>query len=138
MDMARIFVFQLFPALLATVIPASVSSQTGQPTVAAAPATFYAIIYREGPAWKTGQPMQKQALGEHLRYYRRGLEEGRVFAAGGLLAIDGGLAILRVSNLDEAKAFLAADPAVLTGILVGEAYAWTTPFVSKEPLNFAD
>jgi uncharacterized protein YciI len=105
--------------------------------VAAKPATphLFAVIYRQGPNWKAGQPMQKQALAEHAEYYRRAMEEGRVFAGGGLVAMNGGLAILRMSNLDEARAFLAADPALLNGTFIGEVHAWNPRFVAEGPLR---
>lgn len=107
------------------------------PEVAVRPAStgLFVVIYRQGPGWKAERPMQGQALGGHLRYYRRGIEDGRVFAAGGLLAINGGLAILRAATLAEARAFVTADPAVLKGTLAGEVHAWTASFVSREPLR---
>lgn len=112
------------------------SPQQGK-TPAAAPTTtqLFAVIYRQGPKWKAGQPMQKQALRGHAEYYARAMEEGRVFAGGALVAVNGGLAILRMSNLDDAKAFLAADPALLNGTFVGELHAWTPRFVAEGPLR---
>jgi uncharacterized protein YciI len=96
---------------------------------------FFAVIYRPGPSWKTGQPMSKQKLGDHLEYYRRALAEGRVFAGGGLIAINGGLAILKMSNLEEAQAFLPADPAILNGTFAGEVHAWMPVVLSNNRLK---
>ncbi|MBA3677154.1 MAG: hypothetical protein H0W74_07085 [Sphingosinicella sp.] len=118
---------------LAWVRPAYAQENATAPAQAG-PALF-AILYRPGPGWKAGLPMQKQALREHAQYYQTALRQGRVFAGGALAKIDGGLAILRMSSLDEAEAFLAADPALLNGTFVGEVHAWTPRFVADGPLK---
>lgn len=106
-------------------------------SIAPAPAGpgLFAILYRPGPKWKVGQPMHKQALRGHAEYYERALQQGRLFAGGALPRIDGGLAILKMSSLEEAKAFLAADPALLNGTFVGEVHAWAPRFVADGPLT---
>ncbi len=106
-----------------------------EPTSRSEAGNLFAIIYRQGPNWKAGLPMHKQALREHLEYHRRALSAGRAYAGGGLMDINGGLAILRMSSLDEAKAFLAADPAVLNGTFVGEVHPWTLGYSAEGPLK---
>lgn len=96
---------------------------------------LFAVIYRPGKGWKPGQPMSRQDLGGHLRYYRQGLADGRVFAGGGLMAINGGLAILTMTSLPQAEAFLAADPAILNGTFSGEVHVWTPAVMSSEQLK---
>lgn len=95
---------------------------------------LFAVIYRPGPAWRPGVPMAGQTLLDHLRYYRRAASEGRVFAGGALPAIDGGLAILVMPSLEEARAFLAADPAIVNGTFVGEVNLWSPAVRSDRPL----
>ena len=52
---------------------------------------LFAVIYHQGPNWKAELPMEKQALREHFKHYSRAAKEGRVFAAGWLVDIKGGL-----------------------------------------------
>lgn len=119
--------------------PSSAQSPDKRTASVPNPATskLFAIVYRQGPKWKTGLPMGKQALTEHFYYYQQALKEGRLFAGGALPAINGGLAILKMSSIDEAKAFLAADPALLNGTFLGEVHAWTPnpKLVTNEPLK---
>lgn len=130
--------------LVATILSASAmavpavaetQSKAAEPAPQSKPGNLFAVIYRQGPNWKAGLPMQKQALGEHREYYLRALKEDGVFAGGGLMDINGGLAILRMSSLEEAKAFLAADPAMLNGTFVGEVHAWKLGLVAEGPLK---
>ncbi len=120
---------------LAWVRPAYARENAVASVPAQAGTALFAIFYRPGPRWKAGLPMRKQALREHAEYYRAALGRGQVFAGGALAKIDGGLAILRMSSLDEAEAFLAADPALLNGTFVGEVHAWTPRFVADGPLK---
>ena len=84
----------------------------------------FAIIYRPGPNWQAGLPMERQDLGAHLAYYRLGVAQGRVFAGGALPSVDGGLAILTASSLADAEAFLELDPAVVKGVFVAQLFEW--------------
>lgn len=101
---------------------------------AAAPVVVYVISYRTGPSWKPGKPMAEQAIGPHGAYMRRLFDEGRMLAAGPTLDIDGGVVLLRAASLDEAQAVMAADPAVTSGLFVGEVRAWRPAFSSGEPV----
>jgi uncharacterized protein YciI len=60
--------------------------------------------------------------------------EGRLFAGGGSVGADGGLAIVLAADIEEARAVLAADPAVVSGIFVGELRQWRPRFRSDDPL----
>lgn len=103
-------------------------------TPAARSSQLYVFLYRAGPAWKTGQPMEKQALGPHAAYIKRLLDEGRLVGGGRFEELDGGMAIVRAASNDEAQAMLAADPAVTSGVFAAELRAWTPRFRSPEPL----
>lgn len=96
---------------------------------------LFAVIYRPGRNWRPGLPMNRQDLGPHLRYYRQGLTDGHVLAGGGLLAMNGGLAILTMASLADAEAFLASDPAIVSGVFSGEVHAWTPAVMSTELLS---
>lgn len=110
-------------------------AQPANPPTAPAPATtVYVITYKAGPTWKAGVPMSKQAIGSHAAYMRKLYAEGRMYAAGPTLDIDGGVVLLRAADLAEARALMAADPAVTTGLFVGEVREWRLAFSSGEPL----
>lgn len=101
---------------------------------AAAPRQLFLFLYRPGPAWRAGRPMREQDLRAHGAYHARLLAEGRGFAGGGYVGEDGGLAIVRAAGLDEARAMLAADPAIVNGVFVAELRQWAPRFHNAQPL----
>jgi uncharacterized protein YciI len=117
-------------ALLA--VPACASAQTQ----AAAPAAqqLFLFQYSPGPAWRADVPMREQGLGPHGAYMRQLQSEGRLFAGGGYASDDGGMAIVTAANEAEARAILAADPAIVSGIFVAEFRHWQVRFRSGGPL----
>ena len=128
----------LLAGLLAA-LPVSAPAQEPAPaaTEPQAPARsveLFVVIYRPGPAWQAGRPMSEQSLLPHGRYYRGLLDAGSVQAGGGFVDSDGGLAILRAADLAEARAIVAADPAVTSGIFVAELEHWRPRFLSPDPL----
>ncbi len=120
----------LFLALLLAGAPA-----LAQPEPApAAPRQLYLFLYRPGPAWRAGVPMRQQDLRDHAAYHGRLLREGRSFAGGGYVGENGGLAIVRAAGLEEARAMLAADPAIRNGVFVAELRQWAPRFHNDGPL----
>lgn len=95
---------------------------------------LYLFQYAPGPAWRAGVPMREQGLGSHGAYMQQLRNEGRLFAGGGYASDDGGMAIVMCANIDEARAILAADPAITSGIFVAELRHWRPRFRSDEPL----
>jgi uncharacterized protein len=96
--------------------------------VAAPDQPLFTVIYRPGPAWKPGLPMAQQDLRAHGGYYARLTAEGRVVAAGGWHGADGGMAVLRCADAEEAGRLLAADPAIASGVFQGELRRWSPRF----------
>lgn len=96
--------------------------------VAAPEQPLFAFIYRPGPAWKPGLPMAQQDLRAHGGYIARLAAEGRVVAAGGWSGADGGMAVLRAADADEAQRLLAADPAITGGVFQAELRRWSPRF----------
>ena len=95
---------------------------------------MYAIVYRAGPSWRPGVPMEQQGLREHF-YYLRDLHARGVILLAGPLGADGGLVLLRASDQAEADRLMAADPAVIAGLFVGEARPFVTRFASDPPIT---
>lgn len=85
----------------------------------------FVITYKPGPAWQAGVPMNRQALGPHAAYWTRLAREGRAIGAGPFTDMDGGIAMISAANFTEAQAIVAADPAVTSGVFVGEVHGWS-------------
>ncbi|WP_129792921.1 YciI family protein [Sphingosinicella sp. CPCC 101087] len=126
--------------LLAACLFASSASAASEPAEVAPEATaataseLFVVIYRPGPAWQTGRPMNEQGLLPHGRYMRGLLDAGSLFAGGGFVGSDGGMAVLRAADLEAARAMVSVDPAVTSGIFVAEVEHWRPRFQSPEPL----
>jgi uncharacterized protein len=99
-----------------------------------APQHLFLFQYSPGPAWRAGVPMRQQGLGSHGAYMQRLQDEGRLFAGGGYVGEDGGMAIVSAASLEEARAMLAADPAITSGIFVAELRQWLPRFRSEQAL----
>lgn len=100
--------------------------------------TLFAFIYRPGPAWIEGKPMQEQALGPHVEFMQRLQDEGRLLVAGPLLETNGGIAVVRAKDKREADGLLAGDPAVTSGIFLADAHSWYLAFGAGTPVGAAN
>jgi uncharacterized protein YciI len=97
--------------------------ETGRPSEATTKAT-YLVIYRPGPTWLTGKSVMEQPLKEHGKYMLSLYIKGSMRLAGPLTDNAGGAVLLEVSDEAEAKAIVAEDPAVKSGIFVYELHPW--------------
>ena len=124
-------------ALLIAAFPApSLAAQTASQATQA-PSTarkLFVFVYRPGPNWAHGLPMAKQNLRPHGVYFADLLRTGRVFAGGGFVGRDGGMAIVRAADLDEARAMLEADPAISGGIFAADLHEWSPRFHTRDAL----
>lgn len=68
-----------------------------------------------------------------MLYMQSLADAGKLFAGGRIMTSDGGMAIVTAANLDEAKAMLAADPAVTGGVFTGELQHWVPRFRTDSP-----
>ena len=84
----------------------------------------YLVIYRPGPAWLTGKSVMEQPLKEHGKYMLSLYIKGSMRLAGPFTDNAGGGVLLEVSDEAEARAIVANDPAVKSGILVYEMHPW--------------
>jgi hypothetical protein len=60
--------------------------------------------------------------------------EGSLFAGGGWVGADGGMALLLATDADAARAMLAGDPAIESGVFVAEMRQWRPRFRTDRPL----
>src|SRR4030095_13647963 len=85
---------------------------------------FWCAPARPAPPWRAAQPLAKQPLKEHGRYmldlYRRGLLQ----LAGPFGDDSGGALVFRAPSEREARAIVAADPAVVDGVFRYELRPW--------------
>lgn len=84
----------------------------------------YLVIYRPGPAWIPGKPLKEQPLKEHGKYMLSLYKSGILKFAGGFRDNAGGAAAFEAENEDEAKAIVAADPAVISKVFLYELHPW--------------
>ncbi|HEY2568241.1 MAG TPA: YciI family protein [Candidatus Udaeobacter sp.] len=84
----------------------------------------YLVIYRPGPAWVAGKPVEEQPLKEHGKYMLSLYVKGSMKLAGPLTDNAGGAVLLAVANESEAKSIVMEDPAVKNGIFVYEMHPW--------------
>jgi uncharacterized protein YciI len=103
--------------------PAQSLAETVSPPQTTTKAT-YLVLYRPGPAWLTGKSVTEQPLKEHGKYMLCLYIKGSMRLAGPLTDNAGGAVLLEVSDEAEAKAIVANDPAVKSGIFVYEMHPW--------------
>lgn len=58
--------------------------------------SLFVILYKQGPAWKEGVPMEQQdAMGAHYRYMKQLFDAGTIVDAGPTLDEPGGMVLLK-------------------------------------------
>jgi uncharacterized protein YciI len=113
----------LLPSLAPIYSLAQSLTATVNPHETATKAT-YLVLYRPGPAWLTGKSVMEQPLKEHGKYMLSLYIKGSMKLAGPLTDNAGGAVLLEVSGEAEAKAIVANDPAVKSGVFVCEMHPW--------------
>jgi uncharacterized protein YciI len=89
----------------------------------------YVVIHKPGPKWQYGvEYRQQEGVGEHVQYYLKLHELGKLQLGGPFLVPDvGGMMITtKEVSQEEIEVFAAADPAVRSGLLVYEVHPWMT------------
>lgn len=133
----RIMHTALAAILLTGTIGASAAPMVLQQATAQAARPLFAIVYRAGPAWKPGVPMQEQELRDHF-YYVKALHERGDIVYAGAMGPDAGLMIFHAADQAAAETLMANDPAVKTGILLGDVRRYTPLFVGTGAASAAN
>ena len=122
---------------LAAMLALTVALAGAAPAIAqtAAETPLYLVVYKPGPAWLPGKPMNQQKLAPHAAYIRKLTAEGKVVAGGPWVGSDGGMAIVRAASAEDARAILAADPAITGGVFTAELQTWNPLIDSGKPLR---
>ena len=113
----------LVVALAPTLYSLLSSAVTDAQQLAVVNRTFL-VIYRPGPAWLSGKPVTEQPLKEHGKYMLSLYISGSMKLAGPLTDNAGGAVLLDVADESKAKAIVAEDPAVKSGIFIYELHPW--------------
>lgn len=96
---------------------------------------FQMALLRKGPKWAEAQtPESQKILHQHLVNILALLNSGKAVIAGpfGDDTDLGGIFILRASSVEEAKAWVGADPAVKAGLYVTEMHPWWSEDIFKK------
>lgn len=105
--------------LLALVsLPAAAQSAAGSETAASAPAAakplLFAVEFRIGANWNTSlSPGQQAFMREHSANLKKLRDDGRIRF--GARYGEVGLMVLEAASIEEARAWIEADPAVKSG-----------------------
>lgn len=87
----------------------------------------FVVFHRPGPRWDPGRSLFEQdGVREHVAHYRTLLAEGKLAYGGPFVDGAGGGMMVPAAGVphDEIQRFAAADPAVLSGLLVAEVRPW--------------
>ena len=90
--------------------------------------TVFCVLYSPGPAWSAGLPASAQDLAHHAGYMRQLLKGGVLRCAGPYVGKDGGLAVIEAVDRPGAERIVAADPAVVQGVMRAEVVQWHVLF----------
>lgn len=100
------------------------------------PRATWLVVYRPGPSWVAGKPLAEQPLKEHGRYMIELYGKGVLKMAGPFLDHSGGALVFEAASEADAKAVVAADPAVANGIMIGDLRPWRIvdwePYLKKK------
>jgi len=86
---------------------------------------FLILLHGSRPTLlKDMTPQEGEIVGAHFAYLKKALADGKLFMAGRCENQPLGIAVIDVSDEAEAKAFLAADPAIQKGVFKGEVHPY--------------
>ncbi len=95
--------------------PVSVPAAASSPSAAAPVLRLFAVEIRTGPQWNSALPPNQQPLmREHSANLRRLREEGRIRV--GARYGEVGLIVVEAATIEEARAWIDADPAMRAGV----------------------
>jgi len=93
------------------------------------PKQFYVLFHSPGPGWDPEKGFEDQAgIYEHVGFLRGLFEDGTLRMGGPFLDNSGGMAVLKVSSLDEARRIGESDPTVKSGLLTVTPRPWMAAF----------
>lgn len=100
----------------------------------------FAVIYSPGPNYNVALPRQQQPVGDHRAYIGRLRQQGTLIQGGPFPDNEEGIdpthgtPVLLVKDQAAALALVAADPAVVSGVLQAQVQPWSIKFGLILPL----
>jgi uncharacterized protein len=101
--------------------------------VAGSATPSFLCVYRPGPQWLRGKPLEEQPLREHGRYMLELYRRGVMRLAGRFADGSGGAMLFGAQDAASAQAIVAADPAVVAQTFTFELRQWS--FVDWEAMS---
>jgi uncharacterized protein YciI len=119
--------------LVAACVTASTPKETPMPSPAksqeAPPETVFAVRFHPGLKWVAGAAAFDQPeIMKHVANLKAWDAAGKLYLGGPYLDSSGGMAVLRVASMDEAKGLAESDPCVLSGLMTTEVHPWLLAF----------
>jgi uncharacterized protein YciI len=115
-------------ALMLSLVLVTVLASTGSPVRQArggpAMKSTYLALYRPGPHWVAGKPIREQPPKEHGKYLLDLYARGAMKFAGPFDDNTGAAVVVEAADEAEARALIAADPAIKSGIFSFELHPW--------------
>ena len=93
------------------------------------PSIRYVVFHKPGPKWQSGVDFREQdGVREHVEHYLKFHAQGKLELGGPFLVQDAGGMMVATKDVSQAEleSFAAADPAVLSGLLLYEIRPWLT------------
>jgi uncharacterized protein YciI len=88
--------------------------------------SYFMLEYGPGRSWVPGRSPLEQDLGPHFEYVAAKQKEGQLLAAGPIAGTDHGRYLVSAPSREGLDAYVAADPAVRSGVLaLVSARPWT-------------
>jgi uncharacterized protein len=92
--------------------------------------SLFAVIYRPGPLWVAGVPLQGQdGIARHIDFLSEQLSKGKLIFAGPFLDDTGGVAIFDVPTSEELTSLLAQDETIARQLMSYDSHPCALPFM---------
>jgi uncharacterized protein YciI len=85
---------------------------------------YYVFIYRPGPNWLHGKPINEQPLTGHFEYMSHLQKEGILILGGGFLDNTGAMGIFLSEDIEHAQDIVSADPVVRDKIVTATVHPY--------------
>ena len=90
---------------------------------------MFVVILTYGPAWQTGKTVTEQPFfREHVKYMQQVFAARQLLMGGAFLDNQGGLGILDVASVAQAREIVAHDPFVLARVVEPHLHPWHAYF----------
>jgi uncharacterized protein YciI len=122
--MPKMRVYWFAAMMLGLAIMPQEARSVAQPVDRSKTDSTYLVVFRPGPSWREGRPIGEQPLGAHGQYMLSLYTKGILKMAGPFSDNGGGAVVFNANSEEAARAVVAADPAVISGVFVADLHPW--------------